>query len=529
MKKQLKQPNFDAMSKEEVVSFHLEQMQSMQKEVDQLSEAYDVLVENILKMKRDKFGKKSERNVIKDQLTLFNEVELCASDLVEEEIVSEVSVEEAVVPSKTKRRKRITQESFESLEVVEVIHEVEQLEEGYEQIGQKERKELCYQPAKWYIKHHIYPVYRKELEDASSEIQVAAGSLPLLKKSMATSEVVAHIMSQKYNLGLPLYRVERDFKAQGLTLSRQTMSNWLLDVSEQYIEPLVHRLKEHLLMNDILHADETTLQVLNHQDGSVNETSYMWLYRSGYLDQPIILYDYQPGRGYEYPKAFLKDYRGYLHSDGYAVYQKLEAVVQIGCLAHGRRKLVEALEIIKDKKTLSYAIASELVRQMNYLFKLEKATVKMTLEQKQAYREKDIKEAMDVLKEKLQKAQEDILPHSALGKAINYNLNQFESFERILLDPRLELTNNIAERSIKPFVIGRKNWLFSNTTRGAKSSAMIYSLIQTALENKLNVVKYLTFVFESMKDQTEYTATFIDTLLPISESLPKEIRVNKNI
>ena len=136
---------------------------------------------------------------------------------------------------------------------------------------------------------------------------------------------------------------------------------------------------------------------------------------------------------------------------------------------------------------------------------------------------------MDTLKAKLLKAEDDILPNSVLGKAISYNLNQFESFERILLDPRLELTNNIAERSIKPFVIGRKNWLFSNTTRGARGSAMIYSLIQTALENKLNVVKYLTFVLESMKDQTEYTPTFLDTLLPISQSLPLDIRINKNI
>lgn len=280
-------------------------------------------------------------------------------------------------------------------------------------------------------------------------------------------------------------------------------------------------MRDHLLKEPILHADETTVQILNHQDGSTNKKSYMWLYRSGTSNKrPLLVYDYQPGRSHVYPQEFLKEYSGYLQSDGYQAYDKLIHAKRVGCLAHARRKFIEAKEV-SSKDTEGFKIASELLRQLNRIMGLDKKAALLSLEDKQAQRNEKQKPILENFKQLLIENQVRVLDKSKLGQAIQYSLNQMASFERVLEDPRLEWTNNSAERAIKPFVMGRKAWLFSNTTRGAQSSAALYSIVQSALENKLHVERYLTYVLDEMTQKTITSKDQFDHLLPNSESLPE--------
>jgi len=485
----------------------------------QATQEYERLMEQVILAKKDRFGSKSEKST-SNQLNLFNEAELFSSESISEKLqeLQEEANKKKRSASKIKQNHMLDDAK---LRVEEIIHDLSESEkEGYECVGKETKKLLKYQPSEWYVEHHIYPKYRLNTNHENSEFKSAPMAPSLFSGSSITSSALAHIISLKYNLALPLYRIERDFHAHDVNISRQTLSNWSIRASEEYFSYLVLRMREFLLKEPILHVDETTVQILNHQDGSTNKKSYMWLYRSGaYNSRPLLIYDYQPGRSHVYPLEFLKEYSGYLQSDGYQAYDKLIHVKRVGCLAHARRRFIEVKEV-SNKGTEGFIMASTILKQINHIMALDKKASVLSLEEKQLFRLEKEKSSLDQFKQLLIQYQPMVLEKSHLGKAIAYSLNQFESFERVLEDPRLEWTNNAAERAIKPFVMGRKAWLFSNTTRGAQSSAIIYSVIQSALENKLHVERYLTFVFEQMKQKTITNENQFDYLLPHSVSLP---------
>ena len=486
----------------------------------QATQEYERLMEQVILAKKDRFGSKSEKTN-SNQLNLFNEAELFSSESTNEER-QEHPEEANKTIKKTPKPKQNHMLDDANLRVEEIIHDLEETEkEGYECIGKETKKLLKYQPSEWFIEHHIYPKYRIDYEDGASDFKSVPIAPSLFSGSSITSSALAHIISLKYNLGLPLYRIERDLKAHDVNLSRQTLSNWSIRASEEYFSYLTLRMRDHLLKEPILHADETTVQILNHQDGSTNKKSYMWLYRSGTFNKrPLLIYDYQPGRSHVYPLEFLKEYGGYLQTDGYQAYDKLIHVKRVGCLAHARRRFIEAKEV-SNKNTEGFKIASELLRQLNKIMALDKKTVLLSLEDKQAQRNEKQKPILENFKQLLIENKVKVLDKSKLGQAIQYSLNQMTSFERVLEDPRLEWTNNSAERAIKPFVMGRKAWLFSNTTRGAQSSAALYSIVVSALENKLHVERYLTYVLDEMAQKTITNEDQFDYLLPNSESLPE--------
>lgn len=538
-KKHLNTDHIETKSREEIVSFFLssqEEVLEKNKEIEALNRNLQStnndlkLAKEIIKQLQDKlYGKKTEKTeALKGQLSLlFDEVEMSADeDVLEEKTISE---EETITYTRKKGRKKIT-ESNPNLEVKVIEHTMKNcVDEGYEVIGSKETEKFIYKPAELYIQKDVYPVYRKENEDGTDDIKTLYQGYDFLSKSNATPRLVASILNDKYAKALPLYRIEESFKNMGAQISRQTMSNWVIKASDQYLKPLYDLMKEDLIQKDIIHADETTVQVLNHQDDSTNIKSYMWLYRSGVHDDKIIIYEYQPGRGAHYPETFLKDFQGYLQTDGYSAYKKINDVIQVGCLAHGRRKIKEAIQVMKTK-TEGTQIASQIFKTMNTILsedkKLQKRAHKVSAYQ--AQRLDKLTPLFEQLEKELKDAQSKILPNSNLGKAITYNLNQFESFKHVLKDPRLELTNNIAERAIKPFVIGRKNWLFSNTTTGAKYSAIAYSLIQSAKDNGLKVEDYLTYVFETISKQgDDITQKDLKQLVPHSQSLPNKLYSKK--
>lgn len=317
---------------------------------------------------------------------------------------------------------------------------------------------------------------------------------PVIKGGFASPEAVAHIMAQKFVMGVPLYRQEQELLRSGILLSRQTMSNWLIRCAEDWLGPIYRRLKVHLLEQEILHADETTVQVLREPGKAAQSKSYMWLYRSGRdMPRPIVLYEYQPSRKASHPEAFLKDFKGYLHTDGYSAYHGLPDDIVVGCWwAHLRRKFDEALKALPNKDRGGCS-ALRGKRYCDRLFEIERGLDGRTPAERGHERQANSRPLMEEFFSWVNSL--NVLPKTGLGQALHYARSQRKYLERYLLDGRLEISNNRAERSIKPFVIGRKNWLFANTPKGAAASAVIYSIMETAKENGLNPYAYLTYIF----------------------------------
>lgn len=351
---------------------------------------------------------------------------------------------------------------------------------------------------------------------------------PAIPKSIASSSAIAYVMSEKFVKGIPLYRQEQECKRMGVELSRQTMANWMIQSSNRWLKPVYNRMREHLLQKEILHADETTLQVLREPGRNADTNSYMWLYRTGKDEPPIILYDYQTTRAAKHPIKFLKDFKGYLHTDGYEGYNLVPEVKLVGCWVHARRYFIEALKAMPPKRDNIPTLTEEGLDFCNKLFEVERKLHDLTDAERYEQRLVKSKPFVDKFKDWLKYQKPRVLPGSLIGRAIQYCLNQWDKLSAFLLDGRLELDNNRSERSIKPFVIGRKNWLFSNTPKGAVSSATIYSIVETAKENNLIPFEYLKYLFDNLPNIDITDIKVLDEFMPWASSLPQTCRI-KNV
>ena len=491
------------------------------------------LLEQLKLSKKKLFGRSSEQaeQMVMDQLSLtMNEVEAY--------IFGMNSAGKAPVAVKAHERKR---QSGNVLDVVpegtptEVVeHRLPEDERicsacgsKLVEIGKEVRRSLMMKPAKFWVREDVYYTYackNCEQETGEANIVKAARGPALLPGSFASAEAVAHIVIQKFVMYSPLYRLEQEFNRQGLRLSRQTMANWLLNISEKWLRPVYDTLREQLCREPVLHADETTLQVLKEPGRSSTSKSYMWLYRtSGCAKQSIVLYEYQPTRKAEHAEAFLKGFSGWLHADGYQGYHKLpENIRVVGCWAHARRKFDEALQTLpKEMQRDAPAVIGECYCPR--LFKLEQAFAELTPEERYEKRLEQEKPVLDALLSWANEMQAKTAPKSALGRVIHYLLEQWPYLTRYLEDGRLELSNNRAERSIKPFVMGRKNWLFANTPGGAQASAVIYSLIETAKENALDPYRYLLWVLQNAPQLSETDAAWAEQFTPANA--PQECKI----
>ena len=335
-----------------------------------------------------------------------------------------------------------------------------------------------------------------------------------MNHSLASPSSVAHVMYQKYMQGIPLYRQEKDWERMGILLSRATMANWVIRCAEDYLMPVTDYLRKKLLARDIVHADETPVQVLK-EDGKKPQTkSYMWVYRTGNDGkEPIVLFDYQPSRSGDNAATYLKDFKGYVHSDGYSGYNKLTEVTRCGCWAHLRRKFVEAIPPGKEAELRgSFAVTGK--EYCDKLFAIEDDLKDLSPEDRYTQRldrEKPVLEAFGAWLETV-----NPIRGSKLAKAVSYAQNQKPFMENYLLDGRCSLSNNAAENAIRPFVTGRKNWLFADTPKGADASATVYSLIETAKANGLDVFSYLQELLANMTDW-DHTDEYLEDLMPWSE------------
>ena len=504
-------------------------IEHLENTIKNLQSQVNNLTEMVMLLRKEKFGPSSEKTPkqVEGQLSLFNEVEVEADASVPEPISKEVKGYARKNP-KTKR-----EEIIKDLPVREILCETAKEEQYCDHcnsplrpIGKEVvREELEYIPAKLQIvryvrmsyecpccKHTEYPFIKKAQTPTS-----------LMNHSLASPSSVANVMYQKYVNSVPLYRQEKEWERMGLSLSRATMANWIIRCSQDYLMPVVEHLQKKLLERDIVHCDETPVQVLKEEGKKPQTKSYMWLYRTGDDGKPpVILYDYQPSRNGDHAVVFLKDFKGFVHSDGYSGYNKLTGITRCGCWAHLRRKFIEAIP--KKTGTNEPLTNAEIGRDYcNQLFEIERDLKHLSPEDRRLKRlelEKPILEAFWCWLENL-----NVLNGSALGKAVTYAKNQRKYMENYLLDGRCSISNNAAENAIRPFTVGRKNWLFADTPKGASASAAVYSIIETAKANGLNVYTYLEYLLLYMPD-TDWRnyPEELDMLMPWSEDVQAECK-----
>jgi transposase len=454
------------------------------------------------------FGRKSEQTVdpMTPQLPLFNEAESIATP-------APVDAEEEVVAPIKRRGKRKPLPA--NLPRIEVIHELPEHELTCicgcrkHAIGEETSEQLEIVPMQIRVIKHIRKVYG--CRGCETAPVTADKPAQLIEKSMASPSVLAMLLTTKYVDGLPLHRFEKVLARHGVDIPRQTLARWVIQCCEHF-QPLLNLMRDRLLESPIVHCDETRVQVLKEPGRDPTSQSWMWVQASGPPERPVLLFDYTTSRAQEVPLRLLGDYRGYLMTDDYAGYNALAAqpgVERLACMAHVRRKFVDAQKVQPKGKTGRADVALTMI---NKLYGIERDLKEMTDEQRFAGRQEQSLPVLTQLKSWLEKTQPQITAQSALGKAVNYLASNWSRLERYIEAGFLPIDNNAAERAIKPFVIGRKAWLFSDTPKGAAASAQIYSLVETAKANGQEPYTWLRHVLERLP-QAESVEDF-EALLP---------------
>lgn len=324
----------------------------------------------------------------------------------------------------------------------------------------------------------------------SDTIKTAALPEKILPKSNATPGLLAHIAVSKYVDALPLYRQEQIFKRADIDIPRNTMASWMIALSEK-LQPIYNLMEEDLISSDYVCCDETRVQVLNEPGKTPQSLSYMWVRtKHGPKINPIVLFDYDPTRSGEVPKKLLLGFKGHLQVDGYVGYDAIcrnKEVIRVGCMTHVRRNFFDAYKVSEKKDGPAY----EMLEMMKGLYKIEAQIENLSIEERKQIRQEKSKPILDDIKTWLDGNQPKYPPQGLLGKAISYAQNQWVYVIRYIDDGKLSIDNNFTENRIRPFAVGRKNWLFSDSVAGAKASAMIYSILQTARGNGLEPYAYM--------------------------------------
>ena len=468
------------------------------------------LQEQVALLRQRLFGRKSEQSVDPQspQLAMFNEAESLAAEVPAEED------EETVAPTPTKKRGKRKPLPAE-LPRVEVIHELPEHELNCacgcrkQAIGEETSEQLEIIPMQIRVIKHIRKVYA--CKGCESAPVTADKPAQLIEKSMASPSVLAMLLTTKYADGLPLHRFEKVLKRHGVDIPRQTLARWVMQCGN-HLQPLVNLLRDRLLESPVVHCDETRLQVLKEPDRDPGSQSWMWVQTGGPPAQPVILFDYTSSRAQDVPQRLLEGYRGYLMTDDYAGYNAIaaqEGVERLGCWAHARRKFIDAQKAQPKGKTGRADMALSMI---NKLYGVERDCKDLDDASRLHARQHQSQPVLEKLKIWLDKAYPQITPQSALGKAVGYLASNWSKLIRYTEGGHLPIDNNPAERAIRPFVIGRKNWLFSDTPRGAHASALIYSLIETAKANGQEPYAWLRHVLERLPLAT--SAEDYEALLP---------------
>jgi transposase len=464
-----------------------------------------------------RFGSRSER-MEGEQGRLFNEAEL-------ESVEDSHESEEIEVPGH-KRRKGGRRPLPDVLPVEERLHDLSEDEKVCAQdashalveIGRETSEQLNFIPARASIVRHIRPKYA--CPHCKEGVKIAPMPKLPVPKSIATPSLLAHIATSKYVDGLPLYRQEKIFERLGVDISRATLASWMVKMGD-LVEPLVERIRAEVRGYDVVQCDETPFQVLKEPGKKPRSLSYLWALRGGPAEHPLIYYEYDPSRSAEVPKRLLRNYQGFLQTDGYEGYTALgqePGIVHVGCWAHARRKFDEALrgqgkaKKKGAKRTAKESRARQALSQIQALYRIERELREATAAERLAAREERTKPLLDKLRQWLDDSIDSVPPQSLTGKAMHYLAKQWPKLIRVLDDGRLPLDTNRVENAIRPFVVGRKNWLFADTVAGARASANLYGLIETAKANGIEPYRYLAHLFEHLPAIT--SPEQLEALLP---------------
>ena len=473
---------------------------SQQHEIDHLQEMVRLLQNEI-------FGRKSEGRplVNPNQLQLFTPPEE------PEPIESDETIEIKGHARKKRGRKPLPAD----LPRVEILHDIPEEEKqcacGAQKscIGEDTSEKLDYVPAKMRVLRHIRPKYAckqcEGVEDDGPTVAIAPVPVQLISKSIATEGLLAHIAVSKFADGLPLYRQQKIFSRLDVELSRATMANWMIQAAG-CCKPVIELLHREIRSGPMINIDESPFQVLNEPGRSNTSKSYMWVFCGGPLDSPVVLYQYHPTRSGKVVQEILEDYLGYVQSDGYSGYDHLSRnpdIIHLGCLAHARRKFVEVnkgRKKARGKKKGSKGLSEEALDTIGELYRIEKYAreKELSFDQIRNLRQEKAKPILDRFKIWLDTHHPQVPPKSLLGKAIQYTLNQWERLIVYLEAGFLKPDNNAAENAIRPFVLGRKNWLFAGAPKGAEASATFFTLIESAKANGLEPYAYLRYLFEKL-------------------------------
>lgn len=521
----------------------IEKVEKMEKELSSKDEEIRELKNELAFLKgvisnrnRKIFGASSEQ-VDANQLSFFNEAEKHSDSKVKEPTLEEITYKRAKKSNYTGKK-----DNLANLERIVVEHKLEGEElkckecgEELTPMGVKSRKEIIkYIPAKLIIEEHVVYSYAcKTCEKATGESKIISpeGPKTIFYNSMASNELIAHTLILKYQHAMPLYRQETYFDMMGATLSRQTLCNWTMSAGTA-LEPIYKHMKKELLSRNYINADETTLKVINEGGKDSKSKKYMWLYMSNTHSKPVILYDYQNNRSSSCPKNFLGDFKGFLQTDGYSGYNSVSGATRLYCLAHIRRYFHNII-VDLDKEALKNSRGVIGFNYCEQIYKLEKELRESYSSDKNYYdirfkeRTEKLAPILDNFIDYIEREIKNALPRSPLGKALEYAKKHVPGLKNVLLDGSLEVDNNAAERAIKPFVIGRKNFLFANTAKGATSSANIYSIVETAKANNLVVERYLIYLFDNLLKLDVKDSESLENLMPWSNKIPENMKIKE--
>ena len=516
-----------------------EQNEKLTNELHDLNEKLQLIMEQLVLSNKKRFGTSSEKMDIDNQIcffekdgdiVFFNEAEaVCDLEIGEPDELETKSVQK-------KKRSGKKEEDISGLPVNIISHYMSEDEltaefgeNGWKQLPDMITKRYHFTPAKVEVDEHHVGVYASK---SDGHMVKAVHPKALLHGSLVSPSLAAAVMNGKYVNAVPLYRLEQEFTRYGLSISRKNMANWMIRLGEEYLGILYDYLHQKLYDYHVIQADETP--VLVNRDGRpAGSKSYMWVYRSGHMyeDKQIVLYDYHETRNSSHPREFLKDFNGICVTEGYQVYHSIEKELEslriAGCWVHARRKFDEALNVLpkeERKKSDAFLIMS----QIQAIYREEGKLKDLSSEERLVQRQLVIKPLVDALFVYLKQHEPTVPKSGQLRKAYTYILNQESYLNVFLEDGDVSMDNNASERAIRGFCIGKKNWQMIDTINGAKASAIIYSITETAKANNLKPYDYFEYLLSEIPNHMdEKDNSFLENLLPWSENLPERIRKPK--
>lgn len=511
-----------------------EQLEAITKELHASNEKMQLLMEQVILGKQNRFGRSSEKMEDTSQIC-FQEVDGTIVFFNEAEAVYDLNEKEPdeleLKSPKQPKRKGKKESDLSGLTVRRIDHYLseEELEiefgvNGWKQLPDAISKKYHFAPARVEVEEHHIGVYASKTDE---HMVKADHPKALLHGSLVSPSLGAAIINGKYVNAVPLYRLEQEFQRYGLQITRQNMANWCIRLAEEYLSILYDHLHEELYFYHVIQADETPVLV-NHDGRKAGSKSWMWVYRSGHLyqDRQIVLYEYQQTRNASHPREFLKGYDGICVTDGYQVYHTLEKELEeltiAGCWVHYRRRFDEALKLI-PKPSQKESNAFLLMKQIQAIYREEGKLNDLSSDERLKQRQAVIKPLVDAFFAYLKTI--NVSKKDKFGDAVRYARNQEKYLRVFLTDGDVPIDNNASERAIRGFCIGKKNWQMIDTIHGAKSSAIIYSIVETAKANNLKPFDYVQHLLEEIpKHMNDKDCSFLEDLLPWSEKLPAGIR-----